>query len=99
MEGSKGINIFAMEIKLQRLGGFIPIKRESSTQVTWSEEELKKLLEHIRADENEDTLSRDATIDYLEVEGALNPINMQKVPAKYKPVFEELKTGLKPVRS
>ena len=87
-----------MKIKLQRLGGLLPITREATTEVDWSDDELQQLLKHIRAEEDQNTMSRDATSDFLEVKGEIIPVNTQKVPAKFKAEFEKLKGALKPVK-
>ena len=87
-----------MEIKLQRLGGLLPITRESTIKVDWTEDELQNLIGRIRAEENENTKTRDGTSDYLEVNGESIRINIRNVPLKYKSTFEELKLALKPVK-
>lgn len=88
-----------MEIKLQRVGGFLPITKEASAEVGWSDDELQKLIQHIRVDEKTDTKSRDITSHYLEVKGEAIPVNLQKLPKEYRDTFDELKANLKPVKS
>lgn len=61
-----------MKIKLQRLGGLLPVTREATTEVDWTDGEFQQLLKSIRSEEDKDTLSRDVTCDYLEVGGSFS---------------------------
>lgn len=88
-----------MEIKLQRLGGLLPVRREATANINCSEEELQQLLKSIRKDEKKiDTRARDMTSDYLEINGTAVPVDLRKTPPEFKETFEELKANLKPVK-
>ncbi|KAA6437024.1 hypothetical protein FEM33_20090 [Dyadobacter flavalbus] len=84
-----------MQIKLQRFGGLLPVMKEATAEVDWSEQEIHNLLESIIRNENADPGARDATSHYLEVNGHSVPVDLQKIPAPYKKTFEELKENLK----
>lgn len=84
-----------MEIKLQRFGGLLPVMKEATAEVDWSEQEVHQLLESIVRNESADPKERDATSHYLEVNGQSVPVDLQKIPAPYKKTFEELKENLK----
>lgn len=88
-----------MVIKLQRVGGILPITREATTDVNWSEQETKDLLQLIRSDNKKNAKGRDMTSHYLEVDGEAFPVDLEKLPSEFKSTFEELKTNLKPVKS
>jgi hypothetical protein len=84
-----------MEIKLQRFGGILPVMKEATAEVDWSEQEVNKLLECIVRNENVNVRERDATSHFLEINGQSIPVDLQKIPAPYKKTFEELKENLK----
>ncbi len=83
-----------MKIKLIRKGGFIPIKKESETEVDWTEEEFNKLAQAIQLQENSPGQKRDATTYHLAKEDKQIIIDWDKIPAKYNKVFETLKSKL-----
>ena len=87
-----------MEIKLKRSGGIISIRKEAVKQVDWSEKDLDDLLNAIERKETPLSRGRDTTGYFLEVKNKVIPIDLDKVPAKYKAVFETLKKDLKPVK-
>jgi hypothetical protein len=89
----------AKEIKLQRFGGIIPKMQEAVTQVDWSDHEIEQLISHICRDEHRDSRSMDTTCHYLEIDGREIPVDLKKVPPKYKNTFEDLKAELKYVKS
>ena len=89
----------AKEIKLQRFGGIIPKMQEAVTQVDWSDHEIEQLLSQICRDEDRDSGSMDTTCHYLKVDGREVPVDLKKVPPKYKNTFEDLKADLKYVKS
>jgi hypothetical protein len=74
-----------MKIKLQRFGGLLPVMKEATAEVDWSEQEVSRLLENIVRNENAN----------LEVNGESVPVDLQKIPALYKKTFEELQDNLK----
>ncbi|GLU50575.1 hypothetical protein [Dyadobacter frigoris] len=88
-----------MEIKLQRFGGMVPLKQEATTQVNWSDQELEQLIGHICRDEKKEPENMNEICHYLEVQGREIPVDLKKVPPKYKAIFEGLKTELKYVKA
>ncbi|MBE9466473.1 hypothetical protein ACFP1I_24080 [Dyadobacter subterraneus] len=88
-----------MEIKLQRFGGIVPLKQEATTHVSWSDSELEQLIDHICRDENKEPQSMNEICHYLEVQGREIPVDLKKVPPKYKATFEGLKSELKYVKA
>ncbi|GGB83793.1 hypothetical protein [Dyadobacter sediminis] len=84
-----------MKIKLQRFGGLLPVMKEATAEVDWSDQEVNKLLENIARNVSASLNERDATSHYLEVNGRSVPVDLQKIPAPYKKTFEELKENLK----
>lgn len=87
-----------MEIKLKRSGGIISISKEAVKQVDWPEKDLNDLLHVIERKENPLSRGRDTTGYFLEVKNKVIPIDLDKVPTKYKAVFETLKKDLKPIK-
>lgn len=83
-----------MKIILTRTGGFIPIKKRAETEVSWTEEELGELLSKINIDHSNPGASRDSTYYQLSCGNKTALIDLEKVPAKYKTVFETLKDDL-----
>lgn len=88
-----------MKIKLQRFGGMVPLKQEASTHVDWTDHELDQLIDHICTDDQKNPTSMNAFCHYLEVDGREIPVDLKKVPPKYKDTFEGLKNDLKYVKS
>lgn len=88
-----------MEIKLQRFGGMVPLKQEATTKVNWSDQELEQLIDHICRDDKKEPEHANEICHYLAVEGREIPVDLKKVPPKYKDTFEGLKAELKYVKS
>ena len=88
-----------MKIKLQRVGGILPVMKEAATEVDWTDDEAKKLINLIGLKEKNDTKSRDATGHFLEIDGEVVPVDLKKVPLKYKTIFEGLEADLKFVKT
>jgi hypothetical protein len=87
-----------MEIKLKRAGGIIPLKKEAAKVVAWSEDELQKVLTAIKRNDQSNTRGRDMQGYSLEANGKSTPVDIDKVPAAYKHLFEKLVASLKPVK-
>jgi hypothetical protein len=85
-----------MRITLMRTGGMIPTIKKAEKEVDWSEEEMNELLQAIK---NEGPgQMRDAN-DYQLINNAGTfSIDVEKVPAKYKKAFDDLKDNLKIVK-
>ena len=81
-----------------RTGGIIPITRQAEKEVDWSEHEMHQLISMIKADHNDTGDARDSTCFLLKHNAGTFPINWEKIPAKYKNDFEELKDNLKIVK-
>ncbi len=88
-----------MEIKLQRFGGMIPMKQEATAKVSWTDQELEQLIDHICRDDKKEPEHMNEICHYLAVEGREIPVDLKKVPPKYKATFEGLKAELKYVKS
>ncbi|MCF2446294.1 hypothetical protein L0657_20215 [Dyadobacter sp. CY345] len=88
-----------MKIKLQRVGGILPMTKEAAIEVDWTDEEIKKLLDCICLKEKKDSKIRDATAHFLEVKGKATPIDLKKIPLEYKAIFEGLEADMKFVKS
>jgi len=86
-----------MHITLIRSGGFIPVTKKAETDVSWTDAELQALLTKIEADD-EPGNRRDATSYELETNAGTCSIDIDKVPAQYAGVFNELKNNLKIVK-
>ena len=87
-----------MEIKLKRSGGITGIPREAVKEVAWSDEELHDLIAIIKRKEESPIRGRDTTGYLLEVKNETIPIDLDKIPSKYKAIFDSLKDNLKPVK-
>jgi hypothetical protein len=87
-----------MEIKLKRSGGIISIRKEAVKKVDWSQKELDELLAVVKRKEEPQSGGRDTTGYFIEVNNKVIPVDLDKIPAKFKPVFESLKDNLKPVK-
>ncbi len=85
-----------MEITFLRTGGIIPITKKSNTIVDWSETEVQELLSLIRADNMGQM--RDETQYQLVYNDQTVAIDIDKVPKKYKKIFERLKEDLRIVK-
>lgn len=83
-----------MKIKLVQTGGLLPLKKEASTDVPWSDEDLQNLLFEMKIKETKNSLSRDAIYYILEANGNETSIDLNKVPKQHRPVFDELKKKL-----
>jgi len=75
------------------------LTKEAAAEVDWTEQETKALLDFIGLKEKKDTQNRDATAHFLEVNGQTVPVDLKKVPPKYRTIFEGLEADLKFVKS
>jgi hypothetical protein len=87
-----------MHITLIRTGGIIPITKKAETNVDWSDSELDVLLKAIGGKGESPGQSRDAMGYQLATGTGTFTIDLEKVPAKYKNTFDELKDKLKVVK-
>ncbi len=84
-----------MKIELIRTGGIIPITKKAEQEVDWSDEDVREIINHIKAESDSPGSMRDSTSYHLNYNAGSFPIDIEKVPAKYKETFEELKNNLK----
>jgi hypothetical protein len=82
-----------MRIELIRTGGIIPVTKKAETEVDWTDDEMAELLAKVKG-EGSPGLQRDATGYQLKNNAGTFSIDLEKVPAKYKKTFEELKDNL-----
>jgi hypothetical protein len=87
-----------MEIKLKRSGGITGIRREAVKEADLSDKDLKDLIAAIKRKEEPLSRGRDTTGYFLEIKNETIPIELDKIPAKYKALFDSLKDNLKPVK-
>jgi hypothetical protein len=83
-----------MRITLLRTGGFIPVTKKAETDVNWTDEEIEKLVDEIKTDDDPGN-KRDATSYQLVYDGGTCSIDIDKVPPQYRDTFDELKSHLK----
>jgi hypothetical protein len=86
-----------MKIKLVRTGGFIPINKAAEAEMDLSEQDLASLLEVIKSSPSAPRI-KDGFSWELTAGDIVTPVDPEKVPAKYKALFEKLKSNLKIVR-
>ena len=84
-----------MRITLIRTGGIIPMTKKAEKDVDWTEDEMRELLKAIEIDDENSRLKRDATDYQLKYNAATFSIDWEKVPAKYRNTFDDLKDNLK----
>jgi hypothetical protein len=83
-----------MNIRLIRTGGFIPVTKESETEVNFSDKELADLLVTIKHDTTAPRV-KDGHYYELTVGSFSTPVDLEKVPDEYKDLFNKMKSDLK----
>jgi muramidase (phage lysozyme) len=86
-----------MKITLIRTGGMIPVTKKAAQEVDWNEKDLDRLISAIKADDNAGEM-RDNTQYQLIYNKQSFPVDLQKIPEKYKETFESLKDNLQIVK-
>ncbi len=86
-----------MQITLTRTGGIIPVTKRAEKEVEWTENEIERLIEHMRAEDIPGTI-RDNTSYELSYDNKSFSIDLEKVPTIYKKLFDDLKDNLKIVK-
>lgn len=86
-----------MKIKLIRTGGFIPVIKTAETEISLSDQELGSLIETIRHDTTGYRI-KDGNYYELSVGSKSTPVDLEKVPEKYKDIFSKLKAELKIIK-
>jgi hypothetical protein len=86
-----------MKIKLIRTGGFIPLTKVAETEVNISDNELVKLIEMIQPDASGIRI-KDGNYYELAVGSKSTPVDLDKVPEKYKDLFSKLKNDLRIIK-
>lgn len=86
-----------MEITLIRTGGMIPVIKKAAKEVDWNEKDLDKLVSLIKADDKPGEM-RDNTQYQLMYNEQAVPVDLERIPKKYKKTFESLKDNLQIVK-
>lgn len=86
-----------MKIKLIRTGGFIPLIKVAEMEVNLTDQELENLREIIKSSPSAPRV-KDGTYYELVAGNVTTPVDLDKVPDDFKPVFEKLKGDLKIVK-
>ena len=86
-----------MKIKLIRTGGFIPITKAAEADVDISAREMAGLLEIIQHDPAAPRI-KDGNSWELAVGFRSITVDLEKVPDKYKAIFDQLKNDLKIIK-
>lgn len=86
-----------MQITLIRTGGIIPVTKKADTHVNWSEEEVKEVRSCLEI-KSEDGMLRDNTSYTLSYNDESFAVDLNRLPAKYKKTFDDLKDHLKIVK-
>ena len=72
--------------------------KKAEKDVSWTEEELKELTDKIKTQGENPGQMRDATGYHIISNAGTFSFDWEKVPAKYKKTFEDLKDKLKVVK-
>lgn len=86
-----------MEITLIRTGGMIPVIKKAKLEIDLNENDLDKLISTIKADDKPGEM-RDNTQYQLVYNEQTVPVDLQRIPEKYKKTFESLKDNLQIVK-
>jgi hypothetical protein len=86
-----------MKIKLTRTGGFIPVTKVAEADIEMTDIELVRLIEIIKH-ENTGYRVKDANYYELSAGKISSSVDLDKIPDRYKDVFNKLKAELKIVR-
>ena len=86
-----------MKIKLVRTGGFIAVTKAAETEVDLTDKELDRLLDVIKPDHSAHRI-KDGTYYEVTAGTTRKPVDLEKVPAEYKALFNKLKDNLKIVK-
>ena len=86
-----------MEITLIRTGGMIPVIKKAKLEIDLNENDLDKLISTIKADDNPGEM-RDNTQYQLVYNEQTIPVDLERIPEKYKKTFESLKNNLQIVK-
>ncbi|MDE3249150.1 MAG: hypothetical protein KGO82_10845 [Bacteroidota bacterium] len=78
-----------MKIKLVETGGIVPLNKEAEAETEWTKEECEHLLKLI-ASNTAGSAARDAISHSLIVNRKETPIDLSKLPAKYRTLFNQL---------
>ncbi len=86
-----------MEITLIRTGGMIPVTKKATKDVDLNEKDFDKLINLIKADDKPGEM-RDNTQYQLMYNEQSFPVDLGRIPKKYKETFESLKDNLQIVK-
>lgn len=82
-----------MKIELSKSGGLFASLKKASTEVDWTDEEAEHIIS-LMAGQGEEG-HRDAVYYTLDLKDKSVTVDLQKVPANYKAVFDELQNNMK----
>jgi hypothetical protein len=86
-----------MKVKLIRTGGFIPVTKAAETEVNLTDTELVRLLEVIHPDPKAHRI-KDGNYYELTVGNNSTPVDLDKVPDKYRALFSKLKSDMRIIK-
>lgn len=86
-----------MQITLIRTGGIIPILKKASINVDLSNKEIDELINLMKVDDVPGEM-RDNTQYQLVYNEQTVPVNLERIPKRYKKTFESLKDNLQIVK-
>ena len=86
-----------MKIKLIRTGGLIPVTKISETEVTLTEKELISLLDSLQPEPAAHRI-KDGNYYEVTVGKYRSPVDLEKVPDRYKELFSKLKSDLRIIK-
>lgn len=86
-----------MKIKLIRTGGFVPVTKAAETEVSLTDKELDSLVEILKPDPAAPRI-KDGNYYELNFGNSSSPVDLEKVPDKYKKIFSKLKSELRIIK-
>lgn len=86
-----------MKIRLIRTGGFIPVTKAAEADVDLTDKELDRLLKIIQPDPAAQRI-KDGQYYEIAVGTISKPVDLEKVPDKYRALFGKLKNDLKIIK-
>jgi hypothetical protein len=86
-----------MKIKLIRTGGFIPLTKMAEIEVALTEKEIISLLDSMQPEPNAHRI-KDGNYYEVTVGKYRSPVDIEKVPDRYKDLFDKLKSNLSIIR-
>jgi len=89
-----------MKITLVQSGGFLPVTKQASAEVDWTEDECTHLLKQIAVPVSEPpAVVRDGIDHTVEIDGKATQVNIDKASGKYAAEINKLKSKLQIVKT